>query len=158
MKRILSILFLALLANVVFSQTKEIPFTLDDRDRIIRTEEKLNSMGSELNGKIESLNSDLNGKIESLRNEMNARFEAIEAKIEAGNSKTDTLFTWMTVIVSLLVLMFAYMVWDRRSALHPIQQKTIDHEERLRKLERISKEHAKKDPAFAELLRIAGLL
>jgi hypothetical protein len=34
----------------------------------------------------------------------------------------------------------------------------MEHEEKFRKLEHIAKEHAKKDPSFAELLRVAGLL
>jgi len=55
------LLMLLLVTLSAFSQVKEVPFTLDDRDRIIRTEEQVNS----------------------LRNEMNARYEATDVKIES---------------------------------------------------------------------------
>jgi len=55
------LLMLFLVTLSAFSQVKEVPFTLDDRDRIIRTEEQVNS----------------------LRNEMNARYEATDVKIES---------------------------------------------------------------------------
>jgi Na+/citrate or Na+/malate symporter len=113
---------LLLVTPSAFSQVKEVPFTLDDRDRIIRTEEQ----------------------IKSLRNEMNARFE---------------VQNWGTgILVALMLFLLGYIIWDRRSALNPIQAKTIILEERVRKLEHVSKEQAKKDPVFAELLRAAGLL
>jgi hypothetical protein len=51
------------------AQTREVPFTLDDRDRIMRTEEQ----------------------VKSLRNEMNAKFEAVETKIEALETKIDAV-------------------------------------------------------------------
>jgi hypothetical protein len=113
----------------IFSQVKEAPFTLDDRDRIIRTEEQVNS----------------------LRNEMNAKFEAVDQRFE-------TLNWGIGILVALMLFLLGYIIWDRRTALNPIQVKTIILEERVRKLEHISKEQAKKDPVFAELLRAAGLL
>jgi hypothetical protein len=112
-----------------FSQVNEVPFTLDDRDRIIRTEEQVNS----------------------LRNEMNAKFEAVDQRFE-------TLNWGIGILVALMLFLLGYIIWDRRTALNPIQVKTIILEERVRKLEHISKEQAKKDPVFAELLRAAGLL
>ena len=46
MKAILkiSLYFLLLLPSIGMAETKEIPFTLDDRDRIIRTEQKVEAM------------------------------------------------------------------------------------------------------------------
>jgi len=131
----------------IFSQVKEVPFTLDDRDRIIRTEEQVNSLRNEMNARFEATDV----KIESLRNEMKYGFEAVEKGFD--------FFYWgMGIILSLILFLLGYIIWDRRTALNPIQAKTIILEERVRKLEHISKEQAKKDPAFAELLRAAGLL
>ena len=57
MKKIILIFsFVAVLVSQALPQNVEVPFTLEDRDRIMRTEEK----------------------VESLRNEMNARFEGME--------------------------------------------------------------------------------
>jgi hypothetical protein len=49
-------------------------------------------------------------------------------------------------------------MWDRRTALYPIQDKTRDLDDRVVKLESLARAQAKKDPAFAELLKLAGLL
>jgi hypothetical protein len=104
-------------------------------------------------------------KIESLRNEMNAKFEAIEyrfeameTKFEAMDSKIETLYWGFGIMIALMLFLFGYIVWDRRTALNPIQSKTISLEERVNKLEFITKQQANKDPAFAEILKLAGLL
>ena len=52
------LILLFLLPSLLQAMEKEIPFTLDDRDRIIRTEQK----------------------VESLQTEMNARFKAIDER------------------------------------------------------------------------------
>jgi hypothetical protein len=141
------LLMLFLVTLSAFSQVKEVPFTLDDRDRIIRTEEQVNSLRNEMNARYEATDV----KIESLRNEMKSGFEGVDKRFD--------FFYWgMGIILSLILFLLGYIIWDRRTALNPIQAKTIILEERVRKLEHISKEQAKKDPVFAELLRAAGLL
>jgi len=147
MKNLIWISFFVCLALHAGGQSTAVPFTLEDRDRLIKLEEKLNSN----NEKIESLQSEMNGKIESLRNEMNTKFEAVDSKIE-------TMYWGLGVMITLMLFMLGYMIWDRRTAMHPVQKKIMEHEEKFRKLEHIAKEHAKKDPGFAELLRVAGLL
>ena len=48
-------IFLFFLPLVLKAEVKEIPFTLDDRDRIIRTEQKLESLHSEVNTRFDQL-------------------------------------------------------------------------------------------------------
>ncbi len=115
-------------------------FTLEDRDRLIRTEEK-----------VEALRTEMNIKFESSRNEMYTKFEAVESKIE-------TLYWGFGILIALMLFLFGYIVWDRRTAPNPVQNKTMDLETRLARLEFITKQQAKKDPAFAEILKHAGLL
>jgi len=124
----LIILFFALTLSA-FPQSQEVPFTLEDRDRIMRTEEK----------------------VQSLRNEMNTKFEAVDSKIE-------TLYWGFGIMIALMLFLFGYIIWDRRTALNPIQNKTVNLEERLNKIEFAYREQAKKDPGFAEILRHTGLL
>ena len=137
MKQIILIIsFFAVSVSQVLAQTVEVPFTLEDRDRIMRTEEK----------------------VESLRNEMNARFEGMDAKLAANNSKFEPLYWMIGLVFALMLFMFGYMIWDRRTTLHPIQEKSYSYEERLNRLENVTRAQAKKDPSFAEVLRAAGLL
>jgi len=125
---------------LTYSQTKEVPFTLDDRDRIIKTEQK----------------------IESLRNEMNIRFEAMETKFESQQLQLNdlkTLFYWgFGIIITLIIFMMGYMIWDRRTALNPVREKTFSLSNRTDKLENALIELSKTDNKLAEILRTFGVL
>jgi len=154
MKKIIVILFFASLVLQGFAQSREVPFTLDDRDRIMRTEEKLDALKGEVNVKIESLRNEMNAKFDAV----DQRFEAMEIKLDAMNSQFAPLYWAMGIFIAISLFTLGYIIWDRRTALYPVQNKTRDHEERLRKIEYVTKEQAKKDPAFAELLKLAGLL
>ena len=136
MKNLIAILFFLNLTVGAFAQVQEVPFTLDDRDRIMRTEEQL----------------------KSLRNEMNAKFDAVDQRFESLESKFELNFWLFGILFALILFMMGYIIWDRRTALYPIQEKTQNLDNRMVKLESIAREQAKKDPAFAEILRLAGLL
>lgn len=117
-------------------QSQQVNFTLEDRDRIMRTEER----------------------IQSLRNEMNTKFGAIDTKFEAIDSKIETLYWGFGILIALMLFLFGYIIWDRRTALNPVQNKTLSLEERMSKIEFVTREHAKINPGFAEILKNAGLL
>ena len=144
MKKISAIFLFVLFAASVFSQTKEVHFTLDDRDRIIKTEQK----------------------IESLRNEMNTRFEVMEAKFdskfESQRRQLDdikTLFYWgFGILITLMVFMMGYIIWDRRTALNPVREKTFSLSNRTEKLEKALIELSKTDKRLAEVLSTFGIL
>ena len=129
MKTIGLILMFFVLVLQAKPQSQQVNFTLEDRDRIMRTEER----------------------VQSLRNEMNTRFEAMDSKIE-------TLYWGFGILIALMLFLFGYIIWDRRTALNPIQNKTLSLEERINKLEFMNREQAKINPGFAEILRNAGLL
>jgi hypothetical protein len=136
MKNLFVIFLFLSLATGAFAQVQEVPFTLDDRDRIMRTEEQL----------------------KSLRNEMNAKFEAVDQRFETMESKFELIYWLLGIIVVIILFNLGYTIWDRRTALHPIQDKTRDLDDRVVKLESLAREQARKDPAFADLLKLAGLL
>lgn len=164
MKKIIAISFFIIASFQLFSQSTEVPFTLEDRDRIIKLEEKVDSN----NEKIESLRNEMNAKfvgvdnrfdsMESRFDSIESRFDSMEARFDAMESRFEGIYWMLGIIVTIVLFTLGYMIWDRRTALYPVQQKSFEHEERLRKLEHIAKEQAKKDPSFAELLRVAGLL
>jgi len=147
MKKIgLIILFFVLVLQSA-PQSQQVSFTLEDRDRIMRTEEKL-----------EAFKNEINVKLESQRNEMNTKFEAINTKFDAIESKIETLYWGFGILIALMLFLFGYIVWDRRAALNPIQNKALSLEERLSKIEFITREQAKNDPVFSQILKNAGLL
>jgi len=94
--KIIGILLL-LFPLLVKSEVKEIPFTLDDRDRIIRTEQK----------------------VESVKTEMVARFEAMDKRF-------DQLFNFLWAIVgiftAMMISVFGFAFWDRKLSLAPLKK------------------------------------
>ena len=114
MKNISIILLLSFVAFLpAFSAAKEIPFTLDDRDRLIRLEEQI-----KLNrDKISSLRNEMN----SLRNEMNARLDSHEKTMEniqhqLNDLKTIT-YTGFGILITLVLFNLGYIICDRRAFL-----------------------------------------
>ena len=79
------------------AETKEIPFTLEDRDRIIRTEQK----------------------VESVKTEMTARFEAVDKRF-------DQLFNFLWAIIgiftTMMISVFGFAFWDRKISLAPLKK------------------------------------
>jgi hypothetical protein len=121
MKKIqkISLFFLLCLPTIGFAEIKEIPFTLDDRDRIIRTEQK----------------------VESVKAEMNSRFEAV-------NQRFDQLFNFLWAVIGIFTAMtvsvFGFAFWDRKLSLAPMKkdnlrtlnalQEYAEHQPKLREI------------------------
>ena len=116
----------------IFSQSSTVPFTLEDRDRIIRTEQE----------------------IKSLRNEMNTKFDSQQLQInnlKENISDIKVLLLWgFGIMFSLFLFMMGYMIWDRRTALNPVRIKTET-------ISNILRDFAKENAKFAEILRSYGL-
>jgi predicted PurR-regulated permease PerM len=140
MKKGLILVFLVSVFTSLSAQTKEVPYTLEDRDRMIKLETEMTS----------------------LRNEMNARFEAVDERIDSLHNeltaRIDTLYWGFGILIALMLFLMGYIMWDRRTALNPVQSKTYELNEKYHKLESILKEQAKHDAKLAETLKAAGLL
>jgi hypothetical protein len=130
------------------AETKEIPFTLDDRDRIIRTEQK-----------IEALNVKIDTKVDGIQTEMNARFSAVDKQFEGFrsemNARFDQLFSFLWAIIgiftTMMVSVFGFAFWDRKLSLAPMKRENLKTLNALR-------EYAEHQPKLREILKNAGLL
>lgn len=139
------LLLLILLPPLFLSgQTKEVPFTLDDRDRLIRNEAAIQSLRNEMNSEIGSLKNEMN----SLRNEMNYKFESLQTQI--SDIKT-FLFWGFGILFSMMVFLFGFVLWDRRTTVAPVKR---ENERIIKALTDYSENH----PKLAEILRNAGIL
>jgi len=139
---ILFILFFTLiLEGAVFkSYAEEVPFTLEDRDRLIRVEEGLKSTNQRID--------DLNRRLDEGLKSVNQRIDDLRALILWG----------FGILFGGMGLLMGFVIWDRRTALAPAIKKTRELDESKEKIERVLKELASKDPKVAEALKIAGLL
>jgi hypothetical protein len=124
------VFFLLIFPIISMAETKEIPFTLEDRDRIIRTEQK-----------VEALNAKIDIKVDGLRSEMNARF--------------DQLFSFLWAIIgiftTMMVSVFGFAFWDRKLSLAPMKRENLKTLNALR-------DFAEQQPKLREILKNAGLM
>lgn len=139
MKTILKIMLFTLLylPTICMAVTKEIPFTLDDRDRIIRTEQKVESVKTEMNARFESVEKQFTG----FRSEMNARFDQL----------FNFLWAFIGIFTAMMVSVFGFAFWDRKLSLAPMKK------DNLRTLNAL-REYAEHQPKLREILRNAGLM
>ena len=128
------VFFLLITPAVCMAETREIPFTLDDRDRIIRTEQKVESLRAELNIKIDT-------KIDGLRSEMNSRFDLL----------FNFLWAMIGIFTTMMVSVFGFAFWDRKLSLAPMKQGN-------RRMLNALKDYAEHQPKLREILKNAGLM
>ena len=165
MKYFCLLLFLLLAFSFAYSQ-KEVPFTLDDRDRLIRLEEELSHIQSNFNTGLEAINTRLeatstridatNERINSLEKQMNNKFESVETRF--------TFLYWaLSLLIGLVIINLGYTIWDRRTAIHPIKEKLKDLEKdknemdkkmvEVEKIKAALKEMGESDEKIAEILK-----
>ena len=150
MRFLVIVVFSMFLIGDLQAQSKEVPFTLDDRDRIIRTENETGSIRNEMN----SLRNEMN----SLRSEMNSRFEAVDVRFksidqrfESLEKQLDRIYTLMFILLGAIITLMGFILWDRRTTVAPVQREN-------RRIINALIEYSKENPKLAEILRNSGIL
>ena len=142
MKKLLILVFVLLFSGILKAQEQQVvvPYTLADRDRAILTD----------------------AKISALNDKMEVRFESVDKQFMYQQKQIDdikTLFYWgFGILISLLLFMFGYMIWDRRTAMQPALERSSIAEENSRTLLTMLREYSKKHADLAEILRSHGIL
>jgi hypothetical protein len=145
MKKLLILAFVLLFSGILKAQEQQVvvPYTLADRDRLIRLEARMEAFEA---------------KMEAIGTKMGAQESKMDVKFEAVNARIDYLFWLQGVIVALILFMPGYMIWDRRTALQPALDKASDANEKSTTLIQTLREYARKHPDLAEILRSHGIL
>ncbi len=112
---------------------KEVPFTQEDRDRIIRLEEGQKH---------------LQKQIDELKRDTQRQFDELRTFLYWGFG---ILFGGMGILIG-------FVIWDRRTAVEPVARKLREIEEKEEKIERFIKELARKDPEIKEIAKKEGLI
>jgi predicted RNase H-like nuclease (RuvC/YqgF family) len=161
---IITILLSFVCASQIAAQQQEVPYTLADRDRIIRLEAGQEALRNEMNGlrkEISGFRNEMDGlrnEMDGLRNEMDAKFETIEVKIQALDAKIDYVFWLLGALFALMLFMLGYMIWDRRTALNPIRMDVEQLKRENENMKTILRTYSEKIPQLREILRNAGIL
>ena len=164
MKRFFILVFvLFILINLQVGFAKEVGFTQEDRERLIRLEATLQTFMEQTNKRFEDMNKrfeDMNKRFE----DMNKRFEELR---EDMNSRFEQLYTFLWIItgvfttLTLGVIGFAY--WDRRTIIRKAKEESVEEVDRrfnlnqLKKLINALRELAGEDEKVARVLRQFGL-
>lgn len=135
---ITSILMVLLIGTVSFA--KDVSFTQEDRDRLVRIETKINREFGSVNQHLDSINSHLG---------------SLERKIDGLQQ---SIYILICVMFAQTIGVVGSILWNRRTALQPALRKSEELEERQDKIEKALKEIAKVDSKVAEILKDVGLL
>jgi hypothetical protein len=110
MKKSLTILLLLLLPLALEAETS-IPFTLDDRDRLIRVEQRM----------------------DALEKTMDAKFDSLQGQI-------NDIKTLMYFVLGGMLGLMGFILWDRRTFLKPFETRAGDLEATDRKIINVLRE------------------
>ncbi|MBW8051879.1 MAG: hypothetical protein FVQ77_16390 [Cytophagales bacterium] len=111
------------------AQNKEVPFTQDDRDRLIRLDVKYEML-------------------EKRFDDMNKRFDDMNKRID--DIKT-FLYWGFGILFGMMMFLFGFILWDRRTALAPVIKENKAIKEVLVKL-------AETNPDLKKALKYAAIL
>ena len=146
MKKLLIGVFLIIqYSSFTVAQSKsseyEIPFTLDDRDRLIQLHQKVKDLDRSLNQRMNDLDGSLNQGMGDLDKSLNARLDDVQ-----------TFQYWsFGTIITFMAIMLGFVIWDRRTVVKPVEKQQA-------KLIEVLKEYSKNHPDLKELFDKASIL
>ena len=122
--------------------------------------------------RFEAFQNQIDQRFEASQQQIDQRFEAVDQRFEAVDRQLDNIWTLMLVMIAGIFGLIGYIVWDRKTALRPVEQRImaleaefhrdleIQHEDgsRLTRLVKVLREMAKSDEKLANVLRNFSLL
>ncbi|WP_420264651.1 hypothetical protein [Candidatus Magnetominusculus dajiuhuensis] len=171
------ILLLSVMCPPSWAATREVSFTQQDRDRLIRLEVRLDEGLKRLeeglkntNQRMEEGSKSTNQRMEEGLKNTNQRmeegFKSLSQRMEEGfrstNQRINDLYGLLNVLIYVMlcgmIAMVGFVLWDRRTTLAPVVRKIKEIEARSEKTENALKELALRDPNAAEANKRVGLL
>ncbi|GAB4487031.1 MAG: hypothetical protein OHK0045_07030 [Raineya sp.] len=154
MKARVIIFFCFIFWSNVFAQERSVPFTLEDRDRLIKLEQKIDAIDKRFE-QIDRRFEQVDKRFEELRNDMNARFE----------QQNNFFMIIVGLFTTITAATIGFALWDRRTMIRPFESKMKIVEEEIALLRRDNKnlleslkELAKTDARLAEILKQFNIL
>ena len=131
MRYMVLILLVVVSAGELFSQENnvEVPYTLSDRDRLVRNEQK----------------------IDAIRQEMNIRFDSVNKRIDDLQNQMGFMTTLLMFVLGAIMSLIGFVIYDRRTAIKPVQRDQ-------KALIDLLGDYAKEDKRLKELMKNAGML
>lgn len=135
-------------------QAEDVPFTLEDRDRLIRIETTLTEFKERVDQRFEEFQKSVDGRFA----QVDQRFEIFQKNMDERFADLHSFLMILAAIFSgLVIAVISLVIWDRRTALAPAMRRSQELELRGDRLEQALRTLAQKDPNVAEALRQVGL-
>ena len=162
MKNIVIAFFLTLViifgSFTAYCQTNEntpVPFTLADRDRIMRTEQRLGAFEKSTDERFSSIQKSMDERFTSMQKSMDERFtsmqKSMDERFSSQQKQLDNIYTLLFFILGGIMSLMGFVIYDRRTAIKPVQR---EHETLIRALREYSEKHVD----LAEVFKKAGIL
>ena len=159
MHKLLIILIIVMsLSGYAQDNNTPVSFTLGDRDRLMRNEQKIenvhievNTLRTEMNVRFESIENKLDSRFNSFENEINELEKRMDIKFESQQKQTNIIITLMFFLLGGMMSLMGFVIYNRKTAIKPLQN-------RQEVLEKILVNYSKDNKAFREILKNAGLL
>ena len=140
------------IANAAFAGTsREVPFTQEDRDRIIRLEEGQ----KHLQQQIGDMRTTTQQQIGDLRTTTQQQIS--DLKSDMREIKEFMLWGFGVLFAGMFALI-GFVIWDRRTALSPVQRRQGQVEEEQENIKKALREYAREEPKLASILKTFRLL
>lgn len=157
---------LLLLSTIVLcvspiAKAGEIPFTIEDRDRLTRIEARLENFENSMEMRFQQVDI----RFTELREDMNKRFELFDKRFEQVDKRFDQMFNFVWILAIIFTAITAatigFAVWDRRTMVRPFESKVKQIEERIEGVDkdtvstivRVLKEFAIMDVKMGDILK-----
>jgi hypothetical protein len=123
---------------------KEVPYTLEDRDRLIRVEARLY-------------------EIDKRFEQIDKRFEQIDKRFEQIDKRFDDMFTYLWILAGIFTALtgstIGFAIWDRSSMIRPFEFRIKELEQgKIDRLISSLRDIAQIDKNVADILRKHNLL
>ncbi|MBF0555403.1 MAG: hypothetical protein HQK96_12760 [Nitrospirae bacterium] len=159
---ILILLLSAILPSWAYAQGAG--FTQQDRERMIRLEEKfvrLEERFVRVEERLMHVEERLT-RVEERLTRVEEGLKSTNLRMEDGfnavNHRLSDLYGVIYVLISGMLALVGFILWDRRTTLAPVVRKSGEIEERSEKIVSALKEVSTKDSNVAEAMKHAGLL
>ncbi len=143
------------------ADSKVIPYTMDDRDRMMRLEAKLEEGLKTIDAKFDAINAKfdaINSKFDSINSKFDAESKKTDARFEALQRQIDFTNNLILTLIAGLLGSIIYMWWDRRAANAPIKDAVELEAKKNKNIVLALKEYANINPEFKNIFDRAAIL
>ena len=95
---------------------------MNQRMKELRTDmnQRIEELRTDMNQRIDDLRTDMNQRIDDLRTDTNKRFDDVNIRLDTNHR---TMLAMFGTLITLIVALFGYIAWDRRTLVKPLQEK-----------------------------------